>query len=253
MDTQAILKDLGLSEQESIVYLALLKIGGSIASNIAKEVGIKRTTVYALLKSLAQKGFVTLYYRKSRQYYYAEKPQRVAKYFEKKLEAFNGLIPALEVLEKKQIQIAGLRFIETLEELKQFYAGILEEYKNKEYKIIGSASGWEDLDPEFFVQYRNDRGKNNIKTKLLLTADSKTINQRIVNPSLLRVYKYFPAKYKFKSTIDIYKDKVLIISPELSSLAVVIAVPVMTDVFKSVFEVLWDLLPEESITNSCNK
>ena len=49
-----------------------------------------------------------------------------------------------------------------------------------------------------------------------------------------------PERFKFKSTIDIYADKVLIVSPELSSLAVVIAIPAMVDVFKSAFEMIWE-------------
>jgi hypothetical protein len=56
----------------------------------------------------------------------------------------------------------------------------------------------------------------------------------------LREFKYLPPIYKFKSTIDIFGDRILIVSPELSSLAVVIAIPAMTDVFKTVFQVLWD-------------
>ena len=166
--------------------------------------------------------------------------QRVADYFEKKLDAFNNLVPMLESVEKKKLQITGLRFIETLHELKKFYNDVLDEYKNKEYFIIGSAPGWEGLDPEWFTQFRKKRGHANIKTRLLLSAESAKINPE--DPKLLRIWKYLPAKHKFKSTIDIFKDKILIVSPELSSLAVVVAIPAMVDVFKSVFEIIWDSL-----------
>ncbi len=240
MQEKTALKELGLNEHEAGVYLELLKIGGSIASVVAKNIGLKRTTVYAILKSLAEKGFVTTYYRKSKQFFYAEKPQRVADYFEKKLDAFNNLVPMLESVEKKKLQITGLRFIETLHELKKFYNDVLDEYKNKEYFIIGSAPGWEGLDPEWFTQFRKKRGHANIKTRLLLSAESAKINPE--DPKLLRIWKYLPAKHKFKSTIDIFKDKILIVSPELSSLAVVVAIPAMVDVFKSVFEIIWDSL-----------
>lgn len=238
MSTISTLTDLGLSPEEASLYLALLKLGGSRASALAKDVGLKRTTVYPILKSLAQKGFVTMYYRQNRQYYYADKPNRVAHFYEKKIHAFEAMIPAFETLGKTQLQSTGLRFIETLPELKKFYAEILEEYKNKNYFIIGSSRAWEGLEPEFFIQYRKDRAKHKIKTRLLLTADS--YGHSPTDPKLLRTIKFLPKKYIFKSTIDIYKDKVLIVSPELSSLAVVIQVPAMVDVFKSVFEVLWD-------------
>lgn len=238
MDSKIALKELGISEIEAQIYLSLLKLGGSLASTVAKDVGTKRTTVYALLKGLTRKGFIAMYYRKNKQLYYAERPARLAAHFEKKLATFTAMIPALESFDKKQTQTIGLRFIETKEELKRFYAGILHDYKNKEYYIIGSLHGWEDLDPEFFIQYRKDRGAAHIKTKLLLTADSRKDNPD--DQTLRRDVRYLPKQYAFKSTIDIYKDKILIVSPELSSLAVVIAIPAMTDIFKSVFQMLWD-------------
>lgn len=238
MPAETALKDLGLSDQETNIYVHLLKIGGSSASGIAKSAGIKRTTVYALLKTLVNKGFVTMYYRKSRQLYYAEKPERVKRYFEKKIEAFESFIPALEAMDKSNIQMTGLRFIETLPELKRFYVGILEEYKNREYYAIGSAGAWEGLAPEFFIQYRKDRAKARIHTKILVTHDSRGISPE--DPKLLRDVKFLPPSCKFKSTIDIYKDKVLIVSPEMSSLAVVIEIPAMTDIFRALFELLWN-------------
>lgn len=238
MSTTSALLDLGLAEGEATIYLTLLKIGASTASAVARAAGTKRTTVYAILHGLAQKGFVTMYYKKSRQLYYAEKPTRIKHYFEKKLENFESLIPALEAMDKTKIQMTGLRFVETLDELKRFYADILEEYKNNEYYAIGSAGAWEGLNPEFFVQYRKDRAKANIHTKLLLSNYKPEASPH--DPKLLRSVKFLPKKYKFKSTIDIYKDKILIVSPELTSLAVVIQVPAMVDVFKAMFEMLWE-------------
>lgn len=233
------LTDLGLSEQESETYLTLLKLGGSNASIVAKEIGIKRTTIYAILKSLAVKGFASVYFKKNKRFYYPLRPHKLSGLFEKKLEDLNSMIPLLESIEKKQSQSIGLRFIETREELENFYNEVLVEYKNKEYRVIGNTNVWEGIDTDFFVQYRKQRAKNNIHTRLLLSSDSENINPK--DKTLLREFKFLPEKYKFKSTIDIFNDRILIVSPELSSLAVVVAIPAMVDVFKSIFEMLWDL------------
>ena len=244
MTNNKVLIDLGFSGQESETYLSLLKLGGSIASTVAKDIGVKRTTIYPILKNLASKGIVSVYFKKNKRFYHAIKPHKISSLFEKKIELFNNLIPALESIEKKQAQTIGLRFIETQEELENFYNDILDEYKNyktKEYYVIGSTPNWEGVDKEYFEQFRKDRGKHNIKTKLLLTHESKDSNP--TERSLLREFKYIPEKYPFKSTIDIYKDKVIIIGPDISSLAVVIAIPAMVDIFKSVFEIIWDTLP----------
>lgn len=231
---------MGLSQPETQVYLALLKLGGAKASQLAKEVEMKRTTVYSLLDGLIEKGFVAVYYKKSQKNFKANKPQYIANFFENKLKLFNQAIPILESMEKKQTQAIGLRFIETKEELENFYINILKEYKDKSYRIIGSSQGWESIDPEFFQQFRQERATANIRTKLLVTAESEQL--KIKERSLLRTVKYFPEKYSFKSTIDIFDDQILIVSPEMTSLAVVIAIPAMTDIFKSIFEAMWEMV-----------
>lgn len=235
-EKQALL-DFGLTDSEAQVYLALFRLGGATASVVAKETGFQRTTVYPILKSLAKKGCVLVYFRKNQHHYYAQKPDKLKDLFEKKLEFFNSVIPLFESMDKKQSQIAGLRFIETKEELRQFYLDILPDHKN--YLIIGNAHVWQNIDPEFFEQYRESRARLKIKTRLLLSADSREINP--TKPDLLREFKYLPNEYDFKSTMNIFNDKVLIISPDSSSLAVVIAVPAMVDIFKSMFEIIWKM------------
>lgn len=229
---------MGLTEQEAETYLALLKLGGATATNLAKAVGVKRTTVYPLLETLTKKGCVFVYFRKSKRFFYAQKPAKLVSLLEKKVEFFNSALPLFESIEKKQAQAIGLRFIETKEELKQFYEDILVEYKNKNYRVIGNANEWESIDPEYFQDYRKRRGRLNTKIRLLLSSDSNNSNP--TDKSLLREYKYLPEKHKFKSTMNIFNDKVLIVSPHITSLAVVIAVPVMVDIFKSMFEIIWE-------------
>ena len=234
-----------MQEHEAAIYIALLRLGPSSASIIARECGLKRTTAYPILKELARKGFVSIFYKNTKRLYRAQQPQKISGYFKHRLESFNQIIPSLKALEKKQAQIPGLRFIETLDELKRFYSDVLVDYKNKEYYIIGSATAWEGLSPEFFVQFRKDRGAAKIRTKLLLTEESKTINPN--EPALRREVRFLPPGYEFRSTIDIYPDQILIVSEQLTSLAVVIAIPAMVDVFKTIFELLWGLLGEAKI------
>ncbi|EKD25201.1 MAG: Transcriptional regulator, TrmB [uncultured bacterium (gcode 4)] len=240
MENTSILKQLGFTDQEVDIYLSLLQLGGSQASSVAKDIGVKRTTVYHTLRQMASKGYVTVYFRKNRRYFYAQKPSRLAALYSKKLDNLYAILPQLQSLEKKNVGMVGLRFIETQEELKEFYTGVLDEYRDKEYLVIGSAQGWEGTDPEWFHQYRVNRGRHNIRTRLLLTDESKQINPD--DSTLLRDVRYLPEKYSFRSTIDIFDDKILVVSSELSSLAVLIEISVMRDVFGAVFDVMWDMV-----------
>jgi len=242
-DQAKLLTDLGLSEHEANLYLTTLKLGGATASQIAKESGIQRTHSYPILKSLASKGFANVYFKSNKRFYYASKPEKIRLLFEKKISAFNELIPQLNALDKSTIGIIGLRFIETKKELKHFYNEVLLDYSlkipsKKEYYIIGNSIFWENILGKYFRHYRAERANLGIRTKLILSNDSSITPQP--TRELLRQFKYLDEKYKFKSTIDIFDDKILIVSPSLSSLAVVIAIPAMVDIFKSIFDIFWD-------------
>ncbi len=246
MKQQNILKNLGLTDPETTVYLSLLKLGNAEAGIVAKDTGIKRTTMYDILSSLTKKGFATVYFKKNKRTFYPQKPQRIISLFEKKLEAFQNIVPQLQMFDKKQTQALGLRLIQTKAELEQFYLGVLSEYKNGTYCDIGNAVAWEVLAPDFFHAFRKDRAKHNIHTRLLLTHDSQPYNP--TEASLLRSYRYLPDTLHFNSMIDIFPDKILIVNPYLATLGVVIAIPAMVDIFQSIFDFLWELVENEKIS-----
>ena len=157
------------------------------------------------------------------------------------MNSLQGIVPFLEKIQGVKSESHGVHFIKSKKELESFYNEILEEYRGKEYYIIGSVPGFINIDRDFFLNFRKKRAARNIKVKLLLSHDSKE-EEGQEDRALLRTYKYLPEKYNFRSTIDIYSDKVVIVGPEIKAMAVVIAIPPMVDVFKSVFEILWETL-----------
>src|SRR5207249_9997624 len=57
-DYRARLEELGLSQAEAEIYLAILRQGPLAAAAIAHDTGISRTSIYPSLCSLADKGLV---------------------------------------------------------------------------------------------------------------------------------------------------------------------------------------------------
>jgi hypothetical protein len=142
-------------------------------------------------------------------------------------------------MQGQELKEYGVRMIKSKRELEAFYNNILDEYRDREYYIIGSVSGFLNIDRDFLVSFRKKRATRNTRVKLLLSHDSRA-EEGQNDPKLLRSFKYLPEKYNFKSTIDIYDDKIVIIGPEVKALAVVVAIPAMVDIFRSVFEILWE-------------
>ena len=58
MDLEESLQQLGLSPSETAVYLSVVRLGKTLPSRVAKDTGIKRSTVYGLIKSLVEKRLV---------------------------------------------------------------------------------------------------------------------------------------------------------------------------------------------------
>ena len=52
------LKQAGLTDNESKVYLALIDLGPSLAGQIARKTGMHRRTVYDTIEMLIQKGLI---------------------------------------------------------------------------------------------------------------------------------------------------------------------------------------------------
>lgn len=233
------LKNLGLTAPESRCYLALSKLGAADAKQISADTQIKRTTVYALLENLAHKGFVQVNITGKRQLFSPVPARTVRLMYEKKLDHFNSLIPWLESLKTSSASPGGVRFMNTRKEVEQFYLAQIEKYKNKSYRIIGTERDWNKLNPEFLKRVHETLKQNKTRVQLLLSADTPKIANRATQ-TRLRDVRYLPMQYTFRTTIDIFDDAILLVSPELSSVAVVIAIPAMIDVFSAVFTMLWD-------------
>lgn len=80
------LRATGLTEGEIAVFLALLKLGQSTNSPIARHSGLQSSTVYYCLNSLIEKGFVTYIQRGGRKYFIPIDPQNILSVFDDKTQ-----------------------------------------------------------------------------------------------------------------------------------------------------------------------
>jgi sugar-specific transcriptional regulator TrmB len=77
------LEEIGLSEKEAQVYLALLQVDNDSIHDIAEKTKINRTTVYPVLESLAKKGLVSEVQDGKKVKYQAAAPERLETFVER--------------------------------------------------------------------------------------------------------------------------------------------------------------------------
>src|SRR3989344_7245931 len=83
MNTQ-ILKQVGLTDTEIKVYLALLSVGSTSAGHLVEETGLYRKNLYDALNKLIDKGLVTYVIENKIKLFQAKNPENLEKYLDEK-------------------------------------------------------------------------------------------------------------------------------------------------------------------------
>lgn len=171
-----ILQNLGFSEKESAVYLALLSLGPAPIRKIAEAAQVNRGTTHDTLRRFKEDGLVSYYHQAKRQYFVAEDPSALKRLARKKQTELNNLEERLESA------IPQLRSVwSEIEErpVVKYYEGtvgvktILEDVLNsvgssikKEYAVYSSS----DIRPYLHVAYpkfSNERIKRGIAVRVI--------------------------------------------------------------------------------------
>ena len=115
MIVENFLRTLGLTENETQVYLYLLSHGESIASIVAKRLELKRTAVYATLENLEQKGMLVSFIKNDVTHFDAVEPEDIVEMCEQKVSEMTRLAKKASSLKGEFRKIREKGKIPTLE------------------------------------------------------------------------------------------------------------------------------------------
>jgi len=235
-----VLEELGLSEAEARVYLALLETGSTPAGLIIKKTGLHRGTTYQILQRLKEKGLVSSIIKGKKQYFEPASPDRLMDVLKELEEKLQSIIPALnEKLraskEKQEVTVyygvKGIRSVmdKTLEELNP----------NGEYYDFGVSGLFREIMGAYWDLWQKKKRKYKIKSKVIFSEELKT-----KNPELLKDYfgeaRFHPKEYSSITDTIIYKDTVLlIIWTAKPPIAVVIKNKDNAESYKNQFRLMW--------------
>ena len=238
------LTELGFSDKEAMVYLALLELGPSTTSEISRMAKINRTTGYDILESLVSDGLVNSIGKTKIQKFVAENPDKVIvflenkiKQSEEKLKQAYDLLPELFSIynEKEKPKV---KYYEGIEAVKEIFEDTLTA--NKE--IVGYAVGTDAFDAvgeKYLRDYFKKRVAKNIKVRVIAPDDIDTLKVTAKDREELRESVTVPRdRFYFTTETNIYNDKVLNISWK-EKFAVLIESKEIADAQKKVFELAW--------------
>jgi len=233
------LREIGLKQNESEVYLFLLQNGISTPPVIAKGTNIARTNCYNVLNALKDKDVVDEQLKGKRKAYIARTPESLKLNLERKIESLERLVPDLEAIHMTQKNKPIFRFYDGWEEVKEMYKLSLGA---KKIYGLGSTEKLEALDKDFLEDYTKKCEKNGINFQDLLTADSTTSASNIKNiHGEMHQIKFLPEEYS-KNITDmlIWEDNIALISLEEPIFGTLITSKPLAGTLRSILQLTWN-------------
>lgn len=173
------LKLLGLNDIDIKVYLTLLRLGESLASEIAHKAEIPRASIYDILERLEKEGLVSYISKDFKKFFSAAEPEIIIKNIEYKKQKIKDILPELEKIKKgtskktKTEVYEGRRGIQTIMNL------VLEE---KELFVLGASRKSIEILPFFVEKWHKERIKRKIKVRIIYN-DTEKIRKSLQNPN----------------------------------------------------------------------
>lgn len=243
MLTSKQLIELGFTNKEASVYLALLESGQSTVSYIARKAGINRTTGYDILEILAGKGFVSVIDQGNTRQYTAEDPRKIIQYSENKLkqaqeelQASKKILPELKSVFNKTDK-PKVKFYEGLDGLKE----VLEDTLTANEQLVGYsvAESYFDVLPEYGMGYLKRRIAKGISGRFIAPDTPGTRERAKHDKAELRETRLVPKdKLNIEIEINIYDNKVIMASFK-EELGIIIESQKIADAQKQIFELAW--------------
>jgi len=241
MQIKTVLKQLGLNERHTAIYLACLELGSAPIQKIALRSGFARSTCESVLQSLQEKGLITGFRKKNTRYFSPEEPKAVLVHEEEKIKALKDALPQFSARYFKGGILPTVRLYQGEVGVKSVLQEILAEAK--EIESFGSVDDIYAALGEYFPKWTAERIKRSIPIKVILRDTPFARERQRLGPKMLREVRLLSEEYACSSTAFIWNDKIAMCSLKEDMLALVVESSELAKIQKALFAWMWNTLP----------
>jgi len=247
-----IIQKAGLSAPQAKTYLALIQNGALTPAKISEITGEKRTNTYALLERLSKIGLIKHVDAKKATYVavhptnleiLAEKRRRLMAKNEQELKSN---ISALTDIFYTHNETPGSKTLSGLDGVREVYMDVLRSGKDVYLirtladKALNEQNSWKE---SWWHRYRNQLAEHNIHT-YALTPDTRSAREHIASgrDKEINFHRTLMPEdaYSAPVALQIYGNKVAMISFGETQMSTIITSPVIAGAMKQIFKMLQD-------------
>lgn len=234
------LRNIGLSEKESAIYLALLELGPSTVSEVASHAEIKRPTAYFVIEDLLKRGLIAQAGGQVKRFI-AERPEKIIAQEQRRLKQLEKILPGLSNLAHSAKHKPAVRFFTGEEAIRSVYEESLLLPAGNEILTLGNARAVEDNLEGFGEWYIQRRVKGKIKMRALVTDNPyhRTIVER--DKKELRETRLIEEElFTQDMEMNVYRNTIALVGfMEEELIGVLLDSQMFANGFRQMFELLW--------------
>ncbi|MFA7654113.1 MAG: helix-turn-helix domain-containing protein [Candidatus Magasanikbacteria bacterium] len=237
MNLTQTLTALGIDDKQAAVYLASLELGTATVGEVAKKANIKRTSVYNFLPEMKTQGLISEIKKGRTSLIIPSDPQILIARAQENLKNVKSALPELLGLFNLPAHKPKVKFYEGVEGIKTAYQDILD--------MGETIYGFSDYEKMFALMptdylWTFPAGRVEKKIKFYCIAQDGPMGQQVKQKDKTQLRETRLVKTDFETEINIYGNKVAMMSFRRPGAAVIIEDSAIAKTLKSVWKAWWD-------------
>ena len=232
------LQEVGLTVNETKVYLALLRLKTGTASQVTALAKVHRVNVYDALERLREKGLISSIMRSSKRVYEAANPEQLMQLVKQKEELLEEVMPGLKEEFSFKRTPQNVHFFVGVEGIMQAYAMILQQ-NDTIYAFGGSGLNRKFLAHRYAL-WTKERIRQGVHVKAIYFERSRKDRERLWKKGDLGEMRFMPDRFKTDAMVDVCGDLVVNLLPkEGLIMAIVIENATIAASYRQFFRFMW--------------
>jgi sugar-specific transcriptional regulator TrmB len=238
METKEILQKIGLSEDESAVYLALLRFGALSISQLSEKTKLYRPSVYKAIPSLEEKGLAHSTKKGKRKLYMATSPEKLSSLLSSLGNDLSRALPDMLAEFNKKEKRPFVIFLDGVAGIRRVYDDIVTTLKKGDtfYRYSSSRS---PKKRDYYVSrdYPKKRDEKQLERYVITSEGAGKLKKPKFEKSVKTVPKSFDL-FEYDITQIIYADKIAFVDYNTET-AIIIENPVIAQFQQKIFKLLF--------------
>lgn len=235
---QSILEDLGLTQAEIKVYVALLEIGSSTAGPILEKSLLQNSVLHRALHTLIEKGLINYVLEGKRKIYQATDPEQFYDFIDDKKLRFTRLLPELKAKQQLARTKEAATVYKGIRGIREVYYHMIN-LEAEEYLTFGGGKPCaERMGAQWWLSMHTKRVANGLPSRQVFDESVRMIGGEILTKPITQI-RFLSADFaSFQETV-IVGDYVAISVFTEEPYSFLIHDASVAEGYRKHFEVLW--------------